>query len=102
MLGSQGWVSGDLVDAGLGNDPAEDDFGAKRVQAEYIDRGWAWNFEDHIHYYDKDGESLYNVAAIATGQYDQAEFAGHRTDPWYADPVAPELDREPREIHHGR
>jgi pimeloyl-ACP methyl ester carboxylesterase len=102
LLGSQGWVNGDLVDAGLGNDPAEDDFGAKRVQAEYIDRGWAWNFEDHIHYYDRNSESLYNVAAIATGQYDQAESAGHRTDPWYADPEDPELDREPHEISHGR
>ncbi|HYJ68542.1 MAG TPA: alpha/beta hydrolase [Nocardioidaceae bacterium] len=102
-LGKQGSVGA----ATLGYDPAEDEFGAKRVQAEYTDRTWSWDPTDgyskkHTHYYDKNSESLYNVAAIATGEYDEVESADHRHDPWYAPPEDPEGEREPREIRHGR
>jgi pimeloyl-ACP methyl ester carboxylesterase len=103
-LGKQGSFGADA----LGNDPAEDDFAAKRVQAENIDRSYGWDVpvdsfvKQHTRYYDTNTESLYNVAAIATGQYDEVESAEHRTDPWLGTSKEPERAREPREISHGR
>ena len=92
-LGRTGWtdpseVLGEAVDARLpldielmGNDPAEDTFGANRFQAEHTERGDSWNFDDHSHYYDQDSESLYNIAAVVTGQYADVNLAEYRTDP---------------------
>jgi pimeloyl-ACP methyl ester carboxylesterase len=65
----------------MGHDPAEDDFGAHRFQAESVDRGGHWNVTDHGRYYDQNTESLYNIAAITTGQYDDVHEAEHRYDP---------------------
>lgn len=103
-LGKQGSFGA----ATLGNDPAEDEFGAQRVQAEYIDRSYGWDLpvdrysKQHTHYYDKSSESMYNIAAIATGQYDYVASAEHRTDPWFGLPEDPERAGEPYEIRYGR
>jgi pimeloyl-ACP methyl ester carboxylesterase len=87
-LGRTGWtdpsdVAADLLPSVelLGNDPAEDDFGANRFQAESPDRGDRWNVTDHGRYYDQNTESLYNIAAITTGQYADVQEAQHRYDP---------------------
>ncbi|HYJ68433.1 MAG TPA: alpha/beta hydrolase [Nocardioidaceae bacterium] len=84
----------------LGNDPSEDTFDANRFQAESINRGDDWNIDDHNHYYDKNTESLYNVAAITTGHYDDVTRADPRYDPWYASLRDPERGRTPHEMHH--
>jgi pimeloyl-ACP methyl ester carboxylesterase len=87
-LGRTGWTDPSDVVADLlpgvelmGNDPAEDDFGANRFQAEDLDRGDRWNVTDHGRYYDQNTESLYNIAAITTGQYADVQEAEHRYDP---------------------
>lgn len=134
-LGRTGWTDPSDVAARLipgvelmGNDPAEDDFGARRFQAENLDRGGHWNVADHGRYYDQNTESLYNIAAITTGQYSDVQEAQHRYDPladvhveWrvpklFGAPVGPpvpahvavdiamqdpERDRTPTEITHG-
>jgi Alpha/beta hydrolase len=134
-LGRTGWTDPSDVAARLipgvelmGNDPAEDDFGANRFQAENLDRGGHWNVADHGRYYDQNTESLYNIAAITTGQYADVQEAPHRYDPladvhveWkvpkvFGVPVGPPLpshvdvdmamqdperDRTPTEITHG-
>lgn len=111
-LGQTGWVSPSAVGAGvltgpiggiiaqfggagLGDNPAEDDFGAVRFQAESTTRGSLPNIDDHVKYYDHDSESLSNMAHIVNGQYDQVSRAGHVYDPWYRTPVDPETDRSP-------
>ncbi|MFT4084427.1 MAG: alpha/beta hydrolase [Nocardioides sp.] len=78
----------DLTGAGaglaLGPDPAADDFGAIRVEAEDVDRddrgsqGWIAN---HTSYFDHDTESLANIAHVATGDYAHVTT----TDPVVAD-----------------
>ncbi len=87
-LGRTGWtdptgVAADLLPGVelMGNDPAEDDFGANRFQAESLDRDDRWNVADHGRYYDQNTESLYNIAAITTGQYADVQEAEHRYDP---------------------
>jgi Alpha/beta hydrolase len=87
-LGRTGWEDPTGVIAGeipgvelMGNDPAEDTFGANRFQAEDVGRGDEWNTDDHSRYYDLNTESLYNIAAITTGQYDDVREADHRYDP---------------------
>jgi Alpha/beta hydrolase len=87
-LGRTGWTDPSEVAAAfipgvelMGNDPAEDDFGANRFQAENVDRGGRWNIGDHSRYYDQNTESLYNIAAITTGQYGDVREAEHRYDP---------------------
>ena len=87
-LGRTGWtdptgVAADLLPGVelMGNDPAEDNFGANRFQAESLDRDDRWNVADHGRYYDQNTESLYNIAAITTGQYADVQEAEHRYDP---------------------
>lgn len=111
-LGQTGWVSpaalgagvltgpfggavAQMAGAGLGHNPAEDDFGAVRFQAESTSRGSLPNIDDHVKYYDHDSESLANMAHIVNGQYDEVVRAGQVYDPWYRDPVDPESDRTP-------
>jgi len=65
----------------LGDDPSEDSFEARRFRAEGVDRhggGPPGNADDHGDYYDEDSESLYNIAAIVSGQYDLVVEAEHR------------------------
>lgn len=100
-LGSHGWVNPEdlAFGLGLGNDPAEDDFGAQRFQAQ--DTDFHINPLDyHSSYYQRDSEALFNLAAIVTGNEDQVLVAEHRYDPWYAGPVDPEAFRTPTERTH--
>ncbi len=92
-LGGAGWVN--MSDVTLGNDPAEDDFGANRFEAEATDRGGYVAFGDHSKYFDRESESLYNMANIVNGAYDDVQEAEHRYDPWYDEMQDPEWDREP-------
>ena len=55
-----------LGGAGLGDDPAEDDFGADRFEAEDVARPGHLDFGQHSRYFDHDTESLYNIARSST------------------------------------
>ncbi len=86
--------------AGLGDDPTEDDFGARRFQAESTSRaddalGTA-AFADHTKYFDHDTESLFNLGSIVNGDHAAVLPAEHRYDPWYSPVVDPEAQRTPR------
>ena len=97
-LGNHGWVArrDRSFGAGLGDDPAEDDFGANRFQAEDVSRpGASRRFDQHSLYFDHDTESLHNIASIVNGDYDEVMHAEHNYDPWYAGVQDPELDRDP-------
>ena len=92
-IGGTGWVN--MSEVTLGNDPAEDDFGANRFRAEAVDRPGYNDFGDHSKYFDRQSESLYNMANIINGDYDEIQEAAHRHDPWYGGVEDPEWDREP-------
>jgi hypothetical protein len=99
-LGNRGWwhLESALGGAGLGDDPAEDDFGAHRFEAESTtraDNDGLEGFGDHSKYFDHDTESLYNLSQVVNGRYAAVREAGPVTDPWYTDPQDPEWDREP-------
>ena len=95
-LGNHGWIHGEtFFGAGLGDDPAEDDFGADRFQAESTTRGGALSFGDHSKYFDHNTESLYNISQVVNGNYDAVQHADHVYDPWYDGPQDPESDRDP-------
>jgi pimeloyl-ACP methyl ester carboxylesterase len=99
-LGNHGWIHGETVfGAGLGDDPAEDDFGANRFQAESTTRAddsvGLDAFDDHSKYFDHDTESLYNISQIVNGNYAAVEQADHVYDPFYAGVQDPEFDRDP-------
>jgi alpha/beta hydrolase family protein len=92
------------VGVGLGQDPTEDDFGARRFRAEWAGRDGdpPWSIAGHDHYFDSCGEALRNIGAIVAGRYDAIAVAGQRHkdeswDPWdpFADlvPSDPEADR---------
>ena len=74
-LGNHGWVNGEtFCGAGLGDDPAEDDFGATRFQAESTTRGEGLDPAcDDTKYFDHDTESLYNIGQIVNGHYDDGQ-----------------------------
>jgi uncharacterized protein YukE len=96
-LGNHGWLHLESVlgGAGLGDDPAEDDFGAIRFQAESTTRPGFLDFGEHSKYFDHGSESLYNLSQIVSGNYDAVITADPITDPWYAGPQDPEWDRDP-------
>lgn len=99
-LGNHGWVHlENLGGLGLGDDPAEDDFGANRFEAESVDRPDGISFDQHSLYFDHDTESLYNISQIVTGNYDAVHLADPVTDPWYDGPQDPEWDRDPTSPH---
>jgi pimeloyl-ACP methyl ester carboxylesterase len=67
-----GSASRDIVTSitnSLGEDPAEDTFGATRFKAESVQRSGHNSFSDHSLYYDSGNhsESLYSLASIVTG-----------------------------------
>lgn len=100
-LGGNGWANlGSLGGLGLGDDPAEDDFGARRIQAELTDRSQAPTVHDHTQYFRPGSESLHNLASIVTGRDDDVVPAEHRTDPWWRTSDEPEEDRTPTERSH--
>ncbi len=96
-LADDGWVGGHtLFGAGLGNDVAEDDFGATRFQAEDETRNPDFrNTEDHVKYYDRGTEAIFNMGQIVVGDYDEVHLAEHTYDPWYSSPIDPEASRTP-------
>ncbi|WP_345526184.1 alpha/beta hydrolase [Nocardioides endophyticus] len=96
-LGNHGWLhlESALGGPGLGDDPAEDDFGANRFQAESTSRPDFLDVGEHSRYFDHGSESLYNLSQIVSGNYDAVLTAGPVTDPWYAGPQDPEWDRDP-------
>jgi uncharacterized protein YukE len=96
-LGNHGWLhlESALDGAGLGDDPAEDDFGAIRFEAESTGRPDHLDLDQHSGYFDPGSESLYNISQIVAGNYDQVLTAEHVTDPWYSGPQDPEWDRDP-------
>lgn len=95
-LANHGWIHGETVGgAGLGDDPAEDDFGANRFEAESETRGGAFSFGDHSKYFDHDTESLYSISHIINGDYDAVQHADHVYDPWHDGVQDPERDRDP-------
>jgi hypothetical protein len=100
-LGNHGWVHLESVlgGAGLGDDPAEDDFGATRFEAESTGRPGHLDFGEHSGYFDHDSESLYNLSQIVNGNYDDVLTADPVTDPWYDSPQDPEWDRDPTVQH---
>jgi Alpha/beta hydrolase len=68
------------AEVGLGNDPAEDDFGARRFQAEWSGRDddFPWPLAGHGHYFDPCAEAPDNIGAIVAGEYDAVRTAEHR------------------------
>lgn len=95
-LADDGWVGlGTLGGAGLGNDTAEDDFGAHRFEAEDPSRGATLDFGQHSLYFDHDTESLHNIASIVNGDYGDVLLADHVHDPLIGGPDDPEADRDP-------
>ncbi len=96
-LADNGWVGGGTVfGAGLGNDVAEDDFGANRFQAESTSRNDHFrNFDDHVKYFDPGSESLFNIGQIVVGDYDEVVAAEHTYDPIWSSPIDPEASRTP-------
>ena len=87
-----------LGGGGLGDDPAEDDFGAHRFEAESTTRGSGADFDQHSLYFDHDTESLHNLSQIILGHYDQVSLAPHNYDPWLDGVQDPELDRTPTSV----
>ncbi|MDQ4054254.1 MAG: alpha/beta hydrolase family protein [Actinomycetota bacterium] len=95
-LANHGWVHGEtLGGAGLGDDPAEDDFGGTRFQAESTTRGALPDVDQHVRYFDHGTESLYNISQIVNGGYDEVLEAEPNHDPWWGGVQDPELDRDP-------
>lgn len=99
-LSNHGWVHLEtLGGGGLGDDPAEDDFGAIRFQAESTTRApdafGIDAFADHSKYFDHGSESLYNISQVVVGDYADVVRADPVHDPWYAGPQDPEFDRDP-------
>ena len=54
-----------------------------------------YNFDDHIKYFDRDSESLYNLGRIVDGQADDINAAEHSYDRWWDFAQDPEADRTP-------
>jgi pimeloyl-ACP methyl ester carboxylesterase/uncharacterized protein YukE len=102
-LGNHGWfnLESALGGAGLGDDPAADDFGAIRFEAESTTRPDRLDFDQHSRYFDPDSESLYNLSQIVDGNYDAVIEAAPISDPWYAGPQDPEWGRTPGAPHTG-
>lgn len=92
-LGNHGWLHLETFGGlGLGDDPVEDDFGARRFTAESTVHGTD-PFDAHRRYFDHDTESLHNLTRIVGGDHDEVLLAEHVHDPWYAGPQDPESDR---------
>lgn len=93
-LGNEGWADlGSLGGLGLGENPAEDGFGAIRFTAET--RPSANPFDAHLTYFEHDSESLENISRIVNGDYAHVEQAPPLHDPWWGAARDPESLREP-------
>ena len=86
---------GSFLGLGLGHDPAADDFGATRFQAESPIERASDLLGTHSGYFDHDTESLHNIARIVSGHDDQVARAGAISDAWWRPPTDPERHRTP-------
>lgn len=93
--GNQGLISrGEL---GLGYDPAEAEFDAIRIRAEFVDRD-PFSQDDHGRYFEAASESLDNMGYIVTGQESLVVEAEPRDDPPIGDATEPEWERVPEQV----
>lgn len=92
-LADHGWANGGVAGSGLGDDPAEDTWGAQRFAAEERDRGPTVSPGDHRAYFDHDSESLANLGRIVVGETDDVVRVRPVHDPLLGPPVDPEWDR---------
>ena len=80
LLGDDGWLGlGTAGGAGLGRDPAEDDFGAIRFQA---DSGGGPDAA-HTAYFDPGSPSLTNIGHVVTGAYGEITCDDPIHDAWW-------------------
>lgn len=87
----------------LGIDPSSKDFGATRFEAESTTRGETMDlFADHVKYYERNSESLYNIGRIVDGQSGSINSAQQSYDPWYGNPIDPEWADKPTSEVPGR
>jgi pimeloyl-ACP methyl ester carboxylesterase len=86
----------------LGQDPAGDEFGATRFQAEATDRNPAVpGIADHSKYYDPGSESLYNISSVVTGDYSDVTTAEQRDERGgWLNGKDPESERTPTKKEH--
>jgi pimeloyl-ACP methyl ester carboxylesterase len=86
----------------LGQDPAGDEFGATRFQAEATDRNPAVpGFADHSKYYEPGSESLYNISNVVTGDYSDVTTAEQREEGGgWLNKKDPESERIPTKKEH--
>ena len=91
-LGNHGWVNLDSLTGGggLGTDPAGDDFGGTRFDAEVPGRHGGLHLGDHSAYFTPGSDSLDNIAHVVDGQYAAVTHAEGRHDPWWGTAVDPE------------
>lgn len=91
-LGNHGWANlENLTDGGgLGTDPAGDDFGGTRFDAEVPGSGGERHLRDHSAYFTPGSDSLDNIAHVVNGQYAAVTHAEGRHDPWWRGPYDPE------------
>jgi alpha/beta hydrolase family protein len=54
-------------------DPAQASYGGTRFRAENEGFFHANPIYDHVHYFDRQSESLYNMSQVVTGRYDQVQ-----------------------------
>jgi hypothetical protein len=59
-------------------DPSSATYGGTRFQAENEGFFHANPIYDHVHYFDRQSESLYNMSQVVTGRYDQVQPAAGR------------------------
>ncbi|PWD50696.1 hypothetical protein C8046_08555 [Serinibacter arcticus] len=110
-LADNGAIGLGVWDKGLGNDVAEDDFGANRFRAESVDRAEEINtdgtaldnfdgtsLDDHSRYFQDGSESLHNIGNIVAGNDDDVSRAEHTYDPMFQGPQDPEFDRDPEKF----
>jgi uncharacterized protein YukE len=91
-LGNHGWVNTENLTGGggLGTDPASDDFGGTRFDAEVQGSRGGLHLGDHSAYFTPGSESLDNIAHVVNGQYAAVTHADGRHDPWWGPAYDPE------------
>lgn len=98
QIGDNGGFGPGQLYLGLGHDPASDDFGATRFEAEDPDRdagGIAGLLADHTSYFDHNTESLANMGHIVDHDYGQVVTA-----PGVHDPAVPTPSQIPSGLEH--
>ena len=95
-LGDHGWWGSGDLGAGLGHDPAAEEFGAIRFHSESVADAPTGAIAVHGSYFDPGSESLANIGAIVAGHPGQVGHADGVRDPWWGSPRDPEADRSRR------